>query len=414
MPHPLKPHLLGPWRRAFQFGLATLVAGIPFLQINGHALLRLDLPALTLELVGQRFRIEELYLAGLFVLGLLFLFLLLTLTLGRVWCGWVCPQTSLADLAEKLLKDKRLHPLRHLLSALLSLWAGATFVCYFISPLDFWNRLSAGQLEGWPLGTTLVVAALIFVDLTFVGRLFCREFCPYGRFQCVLVDQGTLCLQAQPDQLKRCIDCKSCLRVCPTGIDIRQGYQIECINCARCLDACRTVMAKRGEAGIIRYRFGVNGQGWRALLTAKTGGLTLIVLAIALSTSFLANHRAAASFRLGRSSTVNSRLTEGGHQRTFFSGSIVNRRQTPQQFTLSLVKQTGEALAIKGPTHFDLAGNEKRDITLAVDSPVISGLTPSPITFSLLAEQEGSRLEVAAFLSPAGPAEPGNNQPPRP
>lgn len=396
--------LIGPWRRTFQFCLAGLVAVSPFLEINGNAILRLNIPTLTLELLGHRFRIEELYLAWLFGLGLIFMFLLLTLTLGRVWCGWACPQTALADLLDKLNKSKGLRPFRHLITLALSLWAGATLVWYFISPLDFASRLSSGQLGGWPLGTMLIVAALIFVDCTWVGRLFCREFCPYGRFQSLLVDRGTLCLQAPPEQLKRCLDCQSCLRACPTGIDIRHGYQIECINCARCLDACRVVMAKRGEEGIIRYTFGEQDLGWRALLTPKSAGLALIVIALLVSTVFLATQRAAASFKIGRSSLVASRLTTGGRQQTFFSGSIASRRQTPQQFTLHVADQAGARLAIKGTTHFALLGNEKRDFTLAVDTPIISGPQPTPITFSLVAEQDGAMIEVAAYLTPAQPA----------
>ncbi|MDD5758100.1 MAG: 4Fe-4S binding protein [Desulfobulbaceae bacterium] len=396
-----RPHLLGPWRRTFQICLAALVALIPFLGVNGKALLRLDIPALTLELIGHRFRIEELYLAWLFVLGLIFLFLFLSLIMGRVWCGWACPQTSLADLSEKLLAKKGLRPFRHLIAFLVSLWAGATFVWYFISPGDFFDLLIAGKLGSWPLGTTLIVAAFVFLDFIFVGRLFCREFCPYGRFQTLLVDQGTLCLQATPEQLKRCIDCKSCLRVCPTGIDIRQGYQIECINCARCLDACRVVMARRGEEGIIRYTFGVNDLTWKAMLTPKSIGLGLLVVVIGLTTLFLASHRATASFEIGRSSLISSRLTEGGRQLTFFRGSIASRRQTPQQFILSASSQTGEPLTIKGSTNFTLLGNEKRDLSLAVDTPIIRGGKPLPITFTLVVKEDGSQIEVKAYLAPA-------------
>lgn len=396
-----RPHLLGPWRRAFQISLAALVALIPFLGINGNALLRLDIPTLTLELLGHRFRIEELYLAWLFVLGLIFLFLFSTLIMGRVWCGWACPQTSLADLSEKLFATKWLRPFRHLITFLVSLWVGATFVWYFLSPADFFALLIVGKLGAWPLGTTLVVAAFVFLDFIFVGRLFCREFCPYGRFQTLLVDQGTLCLQATPDHLKRCIDCKSCLRVCPTGIDIRQGYQIECINCARCLDACRIVMARRGEEGIVRYTFGARDLTWKALLTPKSIGLGLLVVFIGLGTLFLGSHRATASFKIGRSSLIASRLTEGGRQLTFFSGSIASRRQTPQQFTLSVSNQAGETLPIKGLTEFTLFGNEKRDLTLAVESPIVRGGKPLPITFRLVAEQDGSQIDVAAYLAPA-------------
>jgi hypothetical protein len=133
-------------------------------------------------------------------------------------------------------------------------------------------------------------------------------------------------LQALPEELnERCLGCNSCLKVCPTGIDIRRGYQIECINCARCLDACRIVMAKRGEEGIIRYTVGQKDLGWGAMITPKTVALGLIVTLIGGTALFLASHRAPATFKIGRSATLASRLTEAGRQRTFFSGSITNR-----------------------------------------------------------------------------------------
>ena len=396
----IRPHFIGPRRRLFQLAMVALVALTPFIRINGNALLRLDIPGLTLELGGHRFRIEELYLAWLFVLWLIFLFILMTMTLGRVWCGWACPQTALCDLAETL-TGKTPRPIRHLGYLLISLWAGMTFVWYFISPFDFFSRLLAGSLGPWPAGTALAVATLVWADLTLVRRLFCRAFCPYGRFQTVLTDRGTLTLQATDDGLKRCIDCKSCLRVCPTGIDIRAGFQIECINCARCLDACRQVMAKRGEPGIIRYTFGRANLGWRTMVTAKTAALGLLVIIIGGATLYLATHRATASFEIGRSALLASRLTEGGRQRTFFSGSIVNRRESPQQFTLTAADHTGRALTIKGPTHFELADNEKRDLTLAVDSSIITGSKPLPFTFTLVTRGGGSRIEIPAYLTPA-------------
>ncbi|MDP2106593.1 MAG: 4Fe-4S binding protein, partial [Desulfobulbaceae bacterium] len=209
-----------PWRRAFQWSLTALVAIIPFVNSDGGALLRLNIPTLTLELAGHRFRIEELYLVWLFALALIFLFILITLILGRVWCGWVCPQTALSDTADWLNRHKHLRPLRHLGFILISLWAGATFVWYFMPPAQYLTLLVSGKLGVWPVGTTLVITGLIMVDLLFIRRLFCQDFCPYGRFQTILLDKGTLTLQAPQEELHRCIDCKSCLRICPTGIDI--------------------------------------------------------------------------------------------------------------------------------------------------------------------------------------------------
>lgn len=395
----VRPHLFGPWRRTFQWSVASLLAIIPFLSINGVAMLRLDIPTLSMELAGHYFRIEELYLAWIFILALIFLFILTTLILGRVWCGWACPQTAISDIADWLSKHKPLRRIRHFVFALISLWLGATCVWYFMPPAQYIKLLAAGQLGVWPLGTSLVVAGLVWIDLTFIRRLFCRDFCPYGRFQTILLDKGTLTLQALPEEMSRCIDCKSCLRVCPAGIDIRNGYQIECINCARCLDACRSVMAKRGEEGILRYTFGQDNLGWRAIISTKTVAIALIVMLIGGSAFFLARHRPVANFKIGRAAQLPSRLTDNGRQRTFFSGVITNRRDLPEVFTLSV--SDNNTLAIKGPTSFSLTANEKRNLTLAIDSPRIPGPAPLPITFTLTATGDGSKIAISAHITPA-------------
>jgi len=399
----------GPWRRAFQWSLAALLAATPFLSTQDVAILRLDIPALTLELAGHRFRIEELYLVWLFILSLIFLFLLTTLLLGRVWCGWACPQTALSDLGEWLYRRQWPQVIRHLGFLLVSLWSGATFVWYFMAPAEYLTLLAGGQLGVWPLGTTVVIASMVFIDLTMIRRLFCRDFCPYGRFQTILLDRGTLTLQAKAEDLRRCIDCKSCLRVCPTGIDIRAGYQIECINCARCIDACRKVMARRGEEGIIRYTFGQADLGWTSIFSVKTLALALIALTLGSATLFLASHRPTASFKIGRAAQLPSRLTGNGRQQTFFNGSIANRRETQEEFTITVSGSAEQTLSIKGPATFTLAGNEKRDITLAVDSPRIPGPAPMPITFVLATAAGGPPLTIAAYLTPA--ADSGANTP---
>jgi polyferredoxin len=384
-----------------QLTVTALVAVIPFLRINGRAMLRIDLPALALEVGGHRFRIEEFFLVWLLALWLMFLFLLVALTLGRVWCGWGCPQTALSDLGEWLGKRIGPRPFRYLTFLLVSLWVGVTVVWYFIPPAEFISRLQQGQLGGWATGTLLAITLLTLINLTFVRRLFCREFCPYGRFQTVLTDRGTLTLQAHPNHLHRCLECQACLRACPTGIDIRQGFQIECISCARCLDACRVVMAKRGQEAIIRYTFGQADLGRTALFTTKTAALLLLVAGIGATALYQASHRATASFRIGRSPQLASRVTEAGHQVTFFSGSIANRRETVERFTLTVATDQGKPLTIKGRDHFELTGNEKRDLNLAVESALITGPNPVPITFTLLTAGDGARLSTTAYLTPA-------------
>jgi polyferredoxin len=164
--------------------------------------------------------------------------------------------------------------------------------------------------------------------------LLCREFCPYGRFQSVLVDPGTLTLRFHPDEAARCIRCDACVRACPTGIDIRRGFQIECINCGRCLDACREVMARLGQPGIIRYTFGLEGKGFKALFNLRMG-LVLVALigvttALALSTVYLPE----ASLKLSRTAAAPRQL-EDGRLVNFFTAYVTNRATEGRAFTLN-------------------------------------------------------------------------------
>ena len=277
-----KPSLLSPWRRRVQWVTTLLILFLPWVQLNGKSLLRIDIPNLSLYLFGQILRIEELYLVLFFTLAFGLGFLLLTVVLGRVWCGWLCPQTTIGDLAEWAarlfglkVQHNRLHGAMwrkvslHGVYLFLSLLVAANLLWYFIEPRQFFVQLISLDLHYAAWITLVLTALLLYLDLALVRRLMCSEFCPYGRFQTALVDKSTLALHLPESELKRCIDCKSCVRTCPMEIDIRSGYQVECINCGRCLDACRQVMAKRDEPGLIVYSFGVSGKGARGLFNPR-------------------------------------------------------------------------------------------------------------------------------------------------
>lgn len=263
--------MIRPWRRAVQWLGALLFFSLPFGRWQGESLLRLDVPGWTLYLPGRQLGVQEFYLVVPALLALIFLFLLVARFLGRVWCGWLCPQTWLNNLVEWLARGLglRVDPrqiggtwwrraLLHLVGMLFALWCGATMVWYFVPPELYWQRLLAGEPGPWALGFTLALAALVYLDAMFVRRLACREFCPYGRFQVILLGKHTLTLGLTADHAERCLDCRACVRACPMGIDIRRGYQVECINCGNCRDACRRVMAKAqpGRPALIAYRFG--------------------------------------------------------------------------------------------------------------------------------------------------------------
>ena len=396
---------IGPWRRLFQWTTTLLLLLLPWLEIDGKSLLRIDIPGLSLYLFGQVLRIQELYFVLLATLIFVLGFLLVTVVLGRVWCGWLCPQTTLSDVAEwagrrlgLTVKHNRLHG--HLASKFLlqgvylflAFLVAANLLWYFIPPRLFFARLVAFDLHYATWITFILTGLLVYLDLAVVRRLMCSEFCPYGRIQTALVDKATLTLHLPDTELERCIECGSCLRTCPMEIDIRQGYQVECTNCGRCLDACRQVMAKRNEPGLIRYTFGLHGEGAAGLLNPRVllPAVIILVLLVILCTRLI--DRPVASLKVAVSHTAASRLLANDQTGTFFNAWVNNRSQGDAVFTLQARnKGSGAPLDIKGQFRAELAGGENRRLDFVLLTPVNESLT---VEF-VLKDLEGLILSAA-------------------
>ncbi len=387
------------------------VLGIPFVTIQGHSLLRLDFPALTLWIGGRGLPIQQLSLLLPFGLALVFFFLLVTLAFGRAWCGWGCPQTTLVDLFEWLARHggvkvqggaltatRGQQLLLHLIALTLALLVGTNLCWYFISPSTFFPQFLAGTLHwtAWALlGGT---AAAVYLDLAFMRRLVCKEFCPYGRFQTVLVDQGTLTLRFHPVEAPRCIRCGACVRACPTGIDIRDGYQVECINCGRCLDACRQVMARRRQGGIIRYTFGLEGRGPKALLNLRMALITGLCVALTVTVAVSAGQQHSVTLSLARNPQLLPREGGSGQVINFFSAYLANQTGTPGQVRLHLSSPTG--VDLRGPGEpVILAPGEKRRIDIALVVAADRLAMPLPVTLQLLGADGRIQAQAEAYLS---------------
>src|SRR5512139_490610 len=252
---------------------------LPFLRVRGESAYRFDIPSLRLHFFGHVLWIDEFHL---FLLGILFLAILaiaVTVVLGRVWCGWLCPQTVIAELGRwaAAALPNRLRPsgmvvLLLPLSALVSL----SLIWYFVPPAEATRNLFRSPvLAGFFLAQWAVIYGMVAV----LGTRFCRTVCPYSMLQEGVADRETISVAFDPSRAD-CLRCVLCTRVCPVGIDVRKGDQRECIACARCIDACAGITARRELAPFIAYR-GTVRRG-KAYLLAGATAVSALVFAAAL------------------------------------------------------------------------------------------------------------------------------------
>jgi len=268
-------------RRRVAVGLMLLFAGLPFVRVAGKPAVLLDIVAREFTFFGTTLRATDgviLMLALLAIFGAVFL---VTAWVGRAWCGWACPQTVYMEFLFRPLErwlegglnaQKRLdqsggnwrRALKHAVFALLALLLAHVFLAYFVGLERLAHWLTRSPFEH-PSGFLVVgtTALLVFADFGYFREQMCTIACPYARLQSALIDPSSLSIgydqgrgepRGRGEQKGDCIDCGACVVTCPTGIDIREGVQLECIACAQCVDACDSVMHKlQRPLGLIRY-----------------------------------------------------------------------------------------------------------------------------------------------------------------
>jgi cytochrome c oxidase accessory protein FixG len=267
------------------WALIALFVAIPFIRMNGKPLILLDVPSRAFHLFGRTFLATDGVLLMLLLLSIFVFIIWITALVGRAWCGWACPQTVYMEFLfrplERLiegnrtaqlkldekpgLKPKRL--LKVLVFGVASVFVANVFLAYFVGVerLERWVTQSPFQHPA-PFLVMAVTAGLVLFDFGFFREQMCTVICPYARIQSVLLDKRSLVVGYDPGRGEPrskgkpkpghgdCIDCSACVVTCPTGIDIREGMQLECIACAQCVDACDSIMARIGKPpGLIRY-----------------------------------------------------------------------------------------------------------------------------------------------------------------
>lgn len=288
--YPQKPK--GKWHRARAvvaiFLLAALVIS-PFIKVNGQPVILMDIINRKFILFSVVFWPQDFHIFAISLIALIFFIVAFTLVYGRLWCGWACPQTIFMEMVFRKIeyfieggpsKQKALKKMpwtlekifkkgaKHFIFFFLSFLTGNLLLAYIIGSDELFRVITGPVSEHYTgLAFMLLFSGVFYFIFSWFREQACTMLCPYGRLQGVLLDRNSIIvsydfvrgeervpLKKATETSGDCIDCGNCVNVCPTGIDIRNGTQLECINCTACMDACDTVMEKVGrEKKLIKY-----------------------------------------------------------------------------------------------------------------------------------------------------------------
>lgn len=432
----------GKWLTRRRVVFAVLVAFYvvtPLVTIGGKPAIQLDVAARRFYLFGDTFNAQDFWMVLLFALTFVFGLLAVTAWKGRVWCGWACPQTVFLegvyrpierffeggreqrlklDAAPWTAKKVALRAAKYATYLFVSLNIAHAAAAVFVGPREFLAMITEGpalHMEAFLL--VMGFTAVLMFNFTWFREQFCVVLCPYGRLQSVLHDKDSVTVSyfekrgeprgkvAKGPSLAPkgdCVDCNRCVAVCPTGIDIRNGMQMECLACLQCVDACDDVMQKLKRPpeliGFASHNELV-GQGrrtWRPRLMVYTALMLLSVgtlgFSLATRTPFESN--------VIRTKGSNPFVLDGSKIRNPFEVHLFNKNPEASRFHLSITAPVPAEVSI-GTPEVELASltDQRVPVMVTIDREHVKG--PIELTMEITDSFSGTtRRQVVRFLSP--------------
>jgi cytochrome c oxidase accessory protein FixG len=414
-------------RRLVEACSTVAIIVMPFLNI-----FRLDVPTLRFYFFNSVLWLDEFYILFLALMLFLWVFVMFAMLYGRVWCGWMCPQTVVSELVRwwegKMRRMFRVprsggafwrrggsFALVAAGTAAVSLLIGFNLVAFFVDPVSMIRDIAAGRLGVVTGGIIAGIAALVLVDGLYWREKFCAKACPYGMMQMLVTDSRTQIVQYRTERDEECIECKACLRVCSMGIDIRESpYQSECIQCGECVDACAQILARKDTPTLIGFSWGTHEKsgGLAARLgfvDAKRWIMLALTIAYAVVLVFLVSIRQPVSLSVSGDRSTLFRKGEDGRIYNDYSLKVGNRSLSDGAFSLQCVPGPAgpECTLQMGENPVPLKSREVRTIRFSISTGGAS-LHPGPNRLMLkamsVADTTVAASTEAVFFMPESPA----------
>jgi cytochrome c oxidase accessory protein FixG len=365
--------------------LLALLFGLPWLNINGQPAFLFNVLERKFIFFGVVFFPQDFHLVAIGLITFMVFVMLFTVVFGRIWCGWACPQTIFMEMLFRKIEvliegdhnaQRRLDAgplnwekigkktLKHSLFFALSFLIANTFLAYLIGKNELLRLIGEPLALHWgKLASLLIFTSVFYFVFARFRELVCIVVCPYGRLQGVLLDKKSIVvaydwLRGEPRGKKSkaveetpvettakgsCIDCHICVQVCPTGIDIRNGTQLECIGCTACIDACDHVMDKINEPrGLIRYASleGITKQE-KGLLSVRVLAYSAVLVGLLGILGYLLTTRSAFELTLMRTPGLTYQRQPNGQVSNLYSLQLVNKSTAAATVTLKIKDNAG-------------------------------------------------------------------------